>query len=1466
AQKNKAQNSLLPFGAPVGLQPPDRNSANGEEEDKDPQEELQKSGEIPNDFLRQMFYTLADYKDILFSGDKDKKNGYNDIITGDKEMEQRESKIKEAIQEFFEQNSNKASVPPVKPSDKDPKSWWNDNAKHIWDGMVCALQYDSNDKTIKIHKEVLDKLNNNNKYDKQKSKMEEITCRPQFIRWFEEWAEEFCRKKTHKLAQIKDDCRGASGHNYCDGDGFDCKNIVPNKDEILKDFNCPSCAKSCNSYKQWINIKRSEFDKQKKIYDKEIHNYESNTDNIYHKFFETRDQNYKSFDLFLKKLNEGPYCKVNTGDSKIDFKNTKETFAHAKKCAPCPIFGVNCKRDDCNDAEEKTFKNKNVVGTNDIQSNKDSIKEFLIHVSDKRENIVPKDLEICKDKNIFEGIREKQWTCGHLDNSDICVLENFKEAIDDKQNILFRTLFKGWLENFVKDYNKIKNKISHCLINGQGFICINGCNKNCECVQKWIDQKKGEWTKVRDRYLEPYELTESEKVYEVTRFLGSFEPQTEINKAIKPCKNLNQLQDSKECTDSTPSGNKDSTKKDVIEILIDNLQEKISECKKQHNKSLQNCVEPSILETPSPTLEENDPLDDYYIQQPKICPPPEPPLSCVEIVAEKLRKEAEENAKKYDSTLIGVGKNFNGECNKVIKENGVKGDDLCKLDKTYEKSMGFLKQTCNNNGKERFNIGNIWNCKYINKIRKDICIPPRREHMCLDDLNKLWRSTVNDSSDLLKKVQEAAKREGDDIIRTLLPINVCNENVICDAMKYSFADLGDIIRGKDLWNKNNKQKGIQKKIENTFENIYIKLERDKSKYDKDRPKFFKLRSDWWDANRRDIWKAMTCNAPDDAKLLKKNEIGNNTTSSKVNCGHNTEPPDYDYIPQPFRWMQEWSESFCKLLNEQIKKFETECEDCKKNNNQCTQNGENCTKCKNQCKKYKELLEKWKYQMDKHSDTYKHIYDEISEISSENYVKKFLEKLKSKCQDPKTVDEYLDKSNNCINFTFRKDDQNDTKYAFKETPNDYVNACNCDPTDILHECPFKNGNQDACKSISTENICKKKNFDNDLDDWNSGDIPESTSKNNGVLVPPRRRQLCVKNMTTMLSSIVKKNDFKIKLLQSAYNEGKLLGEMYDKNKEKALQAMKYSFADYGDIIKGTDIMENYNLIKLKNKLDVLLKQNKANEISKDREKWWTENRTRVWNAMLCGYKFAGGNLEDADCSLPDDNTHQFLRWFQEWSEHFCTRRNQLYEQFEKQCSSAKCSNGTIYPNECKKLCETYRNFISTKKNQYDLQIYQYNRNHKNSQLNRKEVPGFIKNKCDSNCNCLSENFSDEKKWKNPYESFDNVEYKEKCVCIKTEFTSHEVERKDPPGKKDKDTPPPLKPDIQPKSDELPIPADEPFNRDILEKTIPFGIAVALGSIAFLFLKVKDIYLLCLDIYLCICMCFIYIVPNVLPTSI
>ncbi|ETW27110.1 hypothetical protein PFFCH_05467, partial [Plasmodium falciparum FCH/4] len=1052
-------------------------------------------------------------------------------------------------------------------------------------------------------------------------------------------------------------------------------------------------------------------------------------------------------------------------------------------------------------------------------------------------------------------LSKQEWKCQKINGVDQCKLTKPVAKTDDDKNIWFNEFFQRWLRNFVHDYNILKGKIKACIKNEnekekeKSHKCIKECNNKCECVKQWLDKKSTEWDEIKKHY-EKHSNDDKETIaYRIKSYFEQLYFDSDYKKAQDVVEGEEEQKKLWGCTDRDGCESKEEREKhhDFITNLISELRTKIESCNNEPDKPQKPCVEPPN------TLDDDDtpdePLDDYYIQQPKICPPP---MTCVEIVAEKLRKEAEENAKTYDTSLKGKATIFNGICNKVKKENGTSQEDLCKFDKTYKNSLNNMDKQCELKGMDRLMLGKTWNSKYISKVGKVLYIPPRRQYMCLDDFNTLWRSNINHSTDLLKKIQEAAKSEGDDIIRKLLEQNSCDEHRICDAMKYSFADLGDIIRGRDLFNQNRKQKGLQKRLEYAFVIIYNKLDKDNlNKYKNGFPHYYKLRSDWWDANRKDIWKAMTCNAPKDAKLNKRNEEpeGTSTNGSFVstldNCGYEKDPPDYDYIPQPFRWMQEWSEYYCKLLNEEIKKFETQCEDCKNNGVSCKDddNGEKCEKCKKQCKNHENLIDKWKLEFNKYKETYDELYNNNNnnnkaKISSEEYFKKFLEKLKAECKEENTADKYLDKASHCkkYKFTNNSDSNNNDNYAFKNPPKGYEQACKCDAPDPLDNCPKDSATYEkACNTLLPTKLCESKTFNNDDDSWDTSFVQTSPRDNTGVLVPPRRRQICLKNITTKLRSIEKIDDFKAELMTSAYNEGKLLCELYKKDRDVTLQAMKYSFYDYGDIVKGTDLISTAPLDKLKTKLNVLLKGDGTNEIKEDRGKWWTENRTRVWHAMLCGYKAAGGKIEERDCSLPDDNTHQFLRWFREWSEHFCAKRQKLFNEVKRECASAQCiiEYGTIDPPVCEEACTQYRDYITRKIQEYRLLNYQYNTNFNEKKAEVKNAPEYFNDKCNDKCNCLSKYIDIEKKWKNMYDSFDDNDLKNKCICrqIKPKRPPKKVKPEEEHTPSEQDTPPPL----PPKPDDLPPPAEEPFNRDILEKTIPFGIALALGSIAFLFLK-------------------------------
>ncbi|ETW32776.1 hypothetical protein PFTANZ_06504, partial [Plasmodium falciparum Tanzania (2000708)] len=259
---------------------------------KELQKKLQQNGEIPPDFLRQMFYTLGDYRDILFR----KNDILIDTKNVDKDIAEREKKIKGAIQKFFS-NSDSTPAPrggpqPQPNSDNDPKSWWDENAKHIWNAMVCALTYKENEdkntsegtQKIKKDEQVYEKFfgtpNGNPglapgtyttryKYDEvelkedntssamstssssssgddplNNPKLSKFVVRPPYFRYLEEWGQNFCKERKKRLAQIYKDCKveenGGSEKQYS-GDGEACDR-TNTSNGVFAELEGPSCA------------------------------------------------------------------------------------------------------------------------------------------------------------------------------------------------------------------------------------------------------------------------------------------------------------------------------------------------------------------------------------------------------------------------------------------------------------------------------------------------------------------------------------------------------------------------------------------------------------------------------------------------------------------------------------------------------------------------------------------------------------------------------------------------------------------------------------------------------------------------------------------------------------------------------------------------------------------------------------------------------------------------------------------------------------------------------------------------------------------------------------------------------------------------------------------------------------------------------------------------------------------------
>ncbi|ETW33157.1 hypothetical protein PFTANZ_06124, partial [Plasmodium falciparum Tanzania (2000708)] len=634
-------------------------------------------GKIPEEFKRQMFYTLADYKDILFSGDKDDKNGGNNIIlnaSGTEKEKQKMQEIQTKIKDILEKANGDTPAP--KSGDEKRKTWWKEYGKHIWEGMLCALTYKDGGEGKTIEKvktagngDLFEKLKG--KYsDYEKVKLEDTSgtgvpkvqtpsttsdtplltdfiSRPPYFRYLEEWGETFCRERAKRLAQIKHECKvGENGDRRdgkkCSGYGESCDYIREQKYDTISSFNCPGCGKYCRFYKKWIEKKKIEFTEQENAYteqkDKCVNgNNKGGGDNG----FCGKEGKCNSAADFLERLKNGP-CKTNkeNGEDEIDFGDVNgKTFQHTKHCAPCSLIGAKCKNGHCKGDTNVTCNGKNKTITKDnIERMEIFTDDISMLVSDNNPNGNEfNGLEACRGADIFKGIRNEQWKCGDFCGVDICKAENINGEGNEKQIIQIRALLKRWVENFLEDYNKIRKKLKPCIENGKGKEqkCFKGCKENCDCVKEWVAQKTTEWEKIKKRFNEQYK-SETSGDYPVKTILEELITQiTDVNEKEKFIK-ISKFDNFCGCN---YRANTTNGKDDAIDCMIKKLKDKIGECEKNHDPSDKECNE-TLPETHD---DENEDENEKKVGHPQICD---------EVLNDETKKE--EPDKKCEEASPGV--------------------------------------------------------------------------------------------------------------------------------------------------------------------------------------------------------------------------------------------------------------------------------------------------------------------------------------------------------------------------------------------------------------------------------------------------------------------------------------------------------------------------------------------------------------------------------------------------------------------------------------------------------------------------------------------------------------------------------------------------------------------------------------------------------------------------------------------
>ncbi|EWC75011.1 hypothetical protein C923_04316 [Plasmodium falciparum UGT5.1] len=660
----------------------------GESEEKTPQQWLQQ-GHIPPSFLRQMFYTLGDYRDILVRGVADDKNGGNNIVleaSGTQEEKQKMQEIQEKLKTFFSNSGNQATsgtsrVPsrgnPSNSGTTPQQTWWNENAQHIWKGMVCALTYEDNGpkgqssniqqnsglktaffgdkdnpgtqngKPVPTGLPSTQKGTFESKYQYTNVKLEDengakstqttssssgdntpklkdFVKLPPFFRWLHEWGSDFCDKRARMLEKIKEECTedGEGGKQKYSGDGEDCNEILREKYDTVPSLGW-SCPKSCGLYKRWIERKGTEYDKQEKIYVQQKTDAKNNNG-----FCGKLEDNAAKF---LQKLASCSKTYIDNGKSKTIFDVNGETFRPAENCTPCPKFKVNCQKGNCDTTKGDECKSKDSIGPTDIGNGRNSAEELDMLVSDNSGKELY-GLEACQDKCIFEGIRKDEWKCGNVCGYNVCKPKNVNgKIVDGKENgenqiIIIRALFKIWLEYFLEDYNKIRKKLKPCMNKVEQSPCIIDYEKKYQCVLQWIHHKRTEWGKIKKHYLDKNTHGDKDLKTLVSNFFGDVQPQTDVNKAIKPCPNLKAFE--KSCglnhTDNSKEVKKGAQEdNDLVLCMLKKLEKKISECKTQHTGDTQRTcdVSTSLVEDDDEPLEEEE---ENQVVQPKICPTQKP--------------------------------------------------------------------------------------------------------------------------------------------------------------------------------------------------------------------------------------------------------------------------------------------------------------------------------------------------------------------------------------------------------------------------------------------------------------------------------------------------------------------------------------------------------------------------------------------------------------------------------------------------------------------------------------------------------------------------------------------------------------------------------------------------------------------------------------------------------------------------
>ncbi|EUR73896.1 hypothetical protein PFBG_01730, partial [Plasmodium falciparum 7G8] len=1185
------------------------------------------------------------------------------------------------------------------------EDWWEANRQEIWKAITChAGQSDkyfrntcSNDKAGTSGK---CRCSDNPNTDPPTY----FDYVPQYLRWFEEWAEDFCRKKKKRLEDVKRNCREQDKDGkdrYCSRNGYDCEKTKRAIGKLRYGKQCISCLYACNPYVDWINNQKEQFDKQVKKYTDEINEASRSSrrqklaatikyEGYEKKFYDKLEKNnYGTVEGFLGLLNKEEVCKKKLKDDDeeggtIDFKivnsgsaknsdGSNKTFSHTEYCQPCPICGVKRKG---NGWEKKTDSDQCNIKLYKPINPKDGTKIEILKSGEGHEDINKKLDAFCQTQNGKSGKASSSgsddcggtnnsdsslcepWQCYHVkqldkvgqdDDDDVnyvenggglCILKNKdsgKKSADEPEQFqkTFYDFFYYWVAHMLKDSIHWKKKLQRCLQNGKAIKCTDKCKGDCDCFLKWVKKKETEWKAIKDHFNTQEGFDKKgengipvggglgmtadvvlEGVLQKKELLKIIEGTYGNTEETEHIKKLLEEDETKSKAEEAEAGVTDSKKKNTIDWLIQHEEDDAEECLEIHEDEEEGggndeCVEEGENFRYNPcsgtrhrAMVKNVAADMYRAARQQL-----------------TSRAGGRKALKADATQGTYKKNGNAD---ELK-------DVCKITKEHSNdSRGNNGEPCTGKDKPgvRFEIGTEWS--YIEEnpsLYKDFYLPPRREHMCTSNLENLDVGSVTKGGkaihSLLGDVLLAANKQAEDIKKKYqenkdnsgqngknAKNGLTDDKTVCRAMKYSFADIGDIIKGTDLWYHTD-QTQLQGHLKTIFGHIHSSLN-GKGKYAGD-ANHTKLRSDWWTANRATVWKAMKC------------------ATKGIICDKTT--PMDDHIPQRLRWMTEWAEWFCKAQAEAYGELLRDCGSCKIKGQGCTSSDPKCTPCSNQCNEYRKKIKEWHEQWDKMDMKYLTLYLEVLNTArnggthtysgavgeKDKPVVAFLQELQeaNKSSTSKRPKRSTDGTNTdptltspyssaagyihqelpytqCEeqkHFCTSVDKENKDKYVFREKPKDHDEACGCKsrPKPEKKTGKKKEEEDPECKTVNDilkgndgnrkVGDCHPKKNSNGYPDWQC-DQQSGLVTEDGICMPPRRQKLCLYYLT-QLGDNEKEDKLREAFIKTAAaetflawqyykskhgNDAHTLDEQLKKGKipPEFLRSMYYTYGDYRDI--------------------------------------------------------------------------------------------------------------------------------------------------------------------------------------------------------------------------------------------------------------------------------------------------------------